>query len=101
MRIEVRVSGGVTGVRRPPAVVDTSELEPDAAAELEALAARVDLSASEAGPAGPDRLQFDVVVDGPQGRRAGRLHEGRLAPEAEALIRAVRRKARAEARRPR
>ena len=90
MRIEVRVSGGVTGVQRPPATVDTARLDPREARELEALAQRVDLSGT-AGPVGPDRLQFDVVIEGPWGRRAGRLHEGSLTPEAAELIDRVRR----------
>ena len=39
VRIELRVEGGFAGIRRPPLVLETNELEPDARRELEALAA--------------------------------------------------------------
>ena len=86
MRIELRISGGVTGVRRPPLVVDTATLDPGEAAELEALAARVPLGPGGAPP-GPDRLQYDLVVDG----RSGTFHEGAMPPAAIELVERLRR----------
>ena len=80
MRLELRVSGGVAGVRRPPVEVETSEREDREA--LEALAARVAAEAAPADPPGPDRFQYDLLVDG----RPVRLHEGALSPEAAELI---------------
>jgi hypothetical protein len=35
MRIEVRVQGGFAGIRRPPLVLETTDLEPGTARELE------------------------------------------------------------------
>ena len=79
MRIELRVSGGVAGIRRPPVEVDTRERADGPA--LEALAARV-VAQPERAPAGPDRFQYDLRVDG----ATARLYEGALSPEAAELI---------------
>jgi hypothetical protein len=84
MRIELRTSGGVTGVARPPIVLDTAGLDPSDAAALEALAERVRDQPS--GPAGPDRFQYDLRL----GERTVRLHEGALSPEAAELIERLR-----------
>ena len=85
MRIELRVSGGVAGVRRPPLVVDTAGLDARDAAELEDLAARVPLGPGGAPP-GPDRFQYDLVIDG----RSGTLYEGAMPPAAVELVERVR-----------
>jgi hypothetical protein len=84
MRLELRTSGGVAGIRRPPVVVETGERDDGPA--LEALARRVAAAAPPADPAGPDRFQYDLRVDGVPVR----LHEGALSPEAEELIRGMR-----------
>lgn len=64
MRIEVRTQGGFAGhIRRPPLVVDTAELDPDHARELERRAAEL----PEPGPPparGADLMRYDVLVDG-------------------------------------
>jgi hypothetical protein len=86
MRLELRVSGGVAGISRPPISVDTSELPAGDAAELEALAQRVAAAPSRAEPPGPDRFQYDLRIDG----RELRMHEGALSPEAAELIRRMR-----------
>jgi hypothetical protein len=80
MRIELRVSGGVAGIRRPPVELETSGREDGA--ELEALAASVAAQPGDMGRGGPDRFQYDLRID----QVSVRLHEGALSPEAEALI---------------
>jgi Emfourin len=82
MRLELRVSGGVAGVRRPPVTLDTTTLPPAEAAEVEALAERVAAQPPPPGPAGPDRFQYDLRIDD----RELRLHEGALTPEASDLL---------------
>jgi hypothetical protein len=79
MRLELRVSGGVAGLRRAPVALDTRECADGP--ELEALATRVVAQAPPPVP-GPDRFQYDLTVDD----RAIRLHEGALTPEAQELI---------------
>jgi hypothetical protein len=89
VRIELRTSGGVAGVRRTH-VVETARLgEPDAS-ELEALAARVELPQRPPAPRGADRLQYDLVVESEQGRRAGTLREDAMDDAARALVVRVR-----------
>ncbi|MEA2282536.1 MAG: Emfourin [Solirubrobacteraceae bacterium] len=89
MRIELRISGGVAGVRRTH-IVDTARLgEPDAS-ELEALAATVELPSRAPAPRGPDRRQYDLVLESEQGRRAGTLREGAMDDAARALVARVR-----------
>jgi hypothetical protein len=89
VRIELRTSGGVAGVRRTH-VVDTAELPERDARELEALAARVRLPEPPPPPRGPDRMQYDLVIESKDGRRAGTLREDALDDPARALIDRVR-----------
>jgi hypothetical protein len=89
VRIELRSSGGVAGVRRTFAV-DTATLPEREAAELEALAARVRPPAPAPPPRGPDRLQYDLVIESEAGRRTGTLREEALDDDARALIARVR-----------
>jgi hypothetical protein len=85
MRLELRTSGGVAGIRRPPVAVETRERDDGPA--LEALATAVaDGARAEAPPAGADRFQYDLRVDDV----TVRLHEGALSPEAQELIRRMR-----------
>jgi hypothetical protein len=61
VRVEVRVHGGFAGIRRPPVVLDTAELEPALAREIEALAGA--LPAGRGRPErGADYLHYDVLV---------------------------------------
>jgi hypothetical protein len=79
VKLELRVSGGMAGLRRAPVELDTRERADGP--ELEALATRV--AGQEPSPAaGADRFQYDLTVDG----RSLRLHEGALTPEAAELI---------------
>jgi hypothetical protein len=89
VRIELRVSGGVAGVRRTH-VLDTAELEPGQARELESLADRLELPEPPPAPRGPDRRQYDLVLDSGTGRRAGTLREEAMDETARALVARVR-----------
>jgi len=84
MRLELRVSGGVAGLARPPVEVDTSEREDGP--ELEALAARVTAQDVSPRPAGADRFVYELRIDD----RAIVLHEGALSRDAAELIRRLR-----------
>jgi hypothetical protein len=95
MRIEVRQQGGFAGsLRRPPLVVETEELEPALARELETLAAR--LPAGAGGPGrGADLMRYDVLIDDPGGRRTAAFFE----PDVPAPVRALLKLARQAGRR--
>jgi hypothetical protein len=80
MRLELRVSGGVAGLRRPPVEVDTGDRADGP--ELEALADRVRATPPPAVPPGPDRFQYELVVD----THTVRLHEGALSDDARELV---------------
>ena len=84
VRLELRVSGGVAGLARPPVEIDTGER--DDGPELEALAARVRSAPPPVVPPGPDRLQYDLVVDD----RTLRMHEGAMTDDARELVRRLR-----------
>jgi hypothetical protein len=84
MRIEVRQQGGFAAtVRRPPLVVETDELEPGLARELERLAAA--LPAGGAPGRGADLMRYDVLVDDASGRRTAAFFE----PDVPAAVRAL------------
>jgi emfourin len=83
MRIEVRQQGGFAGLRRPPLVVETEDLEPALARELEQLAA----SLPAGGPPGrgADLMRYDVLVDDASGRRTAAFFE----PDVPAPVRSL------------
>jgi hypothetical protein len=88
MRIELRVHGGFAGIRRPPLVVETEELEPAAARELETLAAGIPAG----GPPGKgaDFMIYDVLVDDASGRRTATFSEPDVPAQVRALLRLAR-----------
>jgi hypothetical protein len=89
MRIEVRQQGGFAGhIRRPPLVVETDELEPGDAHELETLAA----SLPAGGPPGrgADLMRYDVLVDDPSGRRTASFFEPDVPAPVRRLLRLAR-----------
>ena len=96
MRIELRVHGGFAGIRRPPLVLETEELEPGTARELETLAAGLSAGDSpERGaglPAGrgADRMIYDVLVDDASGRRTATFCEPDVPEQVRALLRLAR-----------
>jgi hypothetical protein len=73
MRIELRVHGGFAGLRRPPLVVETEDLEPSTARELETLASG--LPAGGPRGRGADLMCYDVLVDDASGRRTASFYE--------------------------
>ena len=89
MRIEVRVQGGFAGnVRRPPLVVDTRELDPAAARELERLAN--ELPAGGTPGRGADLMRYDVLVDDACGTRTASFFEPAVPDQVRALLRLAR-----------
>ena len=89
MRIEIRQQGGFAGnVRRPPLVVETDDLEPAAARELEELAA----SLPAGGPPGrgADLMRYDVLVDDASGRRTAAFFEPDVPEPVRRLLRLAR-----------
>jgi hypothetical protein len=89
MRIEVRTQGGFAGsVRRPALVVETEDLEPADARELEALAAA--LPAGGPPGRGADLMRYDVLVDDASGRRTASFFEPNVPEAVRALLRLAR-----------
>ena len=92
MRIEVRTQGGFAGsVRRPSLVVETEDLEPADARELEALAAALPAGGpgGRAG-VGADLMRYDVLVDDASGRRTASFFEPNVPAAVRALLRLAR-----------
>lgn len=88
MRIEVRVQGGFAGLRRPPLVIETSELDPGMARELESLAAA--LPAGGPPGRGADLMRYDVLVDDASGRRTATFFEPDVPEPVRRLLRLAR-----------
>jgi Emfourin len=89
MRIEVRQQGGFAGhMRRPQLVVETDDLEPGLARELEALAAG--LPAGGPPGRGADLMRYDVLVDDASGRRTAAFFEPDVPPPVRALLKLAR-----------
>jgi hypothetical protein len=89
VRIQVRVQGGFAGIRRPPVLLETSELEPETARELEELAAG--LPAGGAPPTrGADLMRYEVTVDDASGHRTAVYHEPDVPEQVRTLLRLAR-----------
>jgi hypothetical protein len=88
MRIELRVHGGFAGIRRPPIVLETEELEPGTARKLETLASG--LPAGGPPGRGADYMRYDVLVDDPTGRRTATFCEPDVPEQVRALLRLAR-----------
>ena len=88
MRIELRQEGGFAGLRRRPVVVETEELEPGVARELEALAAN--LPAGSPPGRGADLMRYDVLVDDAGARRSATFFEPEVPAEVRELLRLAR-----------
>jgi hypothetical protein len=89
MRIEVRQQGGFAGLRRPPIVVETEELEPGVARELETLAAALP-AGGPGGRVGADLMRYDVLVDDAGGHRAASFFEPEVPGPVRELLRLAR-----------
>jgi len=88
MRIELRSHGGFAGIRRPPVVLETEELEPGLARELETLAAG--LPAGGPPGRGADFMHYEVLVDDASGRRTASYSEPDVPPAVRDLLRLAR-----------
>jgi hypothetical protein len=89
MRIEVRQQGGFAGtVRRAPLVVETDDLEPALARELETLAAQ--LPAGGPPARGADLMRYDVLIDDASGRRTAAYFEPDVPEPVRALLKLAR-----------
>jgi hypothetical protein len=88
MRIEVRQEGGFAGLRRPPVVLETEDLEPAVARRLEELAAG--LPAGGPPGRGADQMRYDVLVDDAGGRRSATFFEPDVPAEVRELLRLAR-----------
>ena len=89
MRIELRQQGGFGGLRRPPIVIETEDLEPGLARELETLAAALP-AGGPGGRVGADLMRYDVLVDDPGGRRSATFFEPDVPAEVRELLRLAR-----------
>ncbi|HEX2412959.1 MAG TPA: protealysin inhibitor emfourin [Solirubrobacteraceae bacterium] len=88
MRIEVRTQGGFAGLRRPPLVVETDELDPELGRQLERLA-----TALPKGPGpgrGADLMRYDVQVDAGGTRRQATYFEPAVPEPVRDLLRLAR-----------
>ena len=91
MRIEVRQEGGFAGLRRPPTVVETEDLEPALARDLEKLAAGLPAGGPiQSRPPGADQMRYDVFVDDASGRRSATFFEPDVPAEVRELLRLAR-----------
>jgi hypothetical protein len=90
MRIELRQQGGFGGLRRPPLVVETEDLEPGLARELERLAAALPAGGAGGPARGADLMRYDVLVDDPSGSRSATFFEPDVPPEVRELLRLAR-----------
>jgi hypothetical protein len=84
MRIEVRQQGGFAGLRPPPTILDTSDLDPTAARQLEQLANS--LPAGNEPGTGADLMRYDVTVSG----RTTTYHEPDVPEAVRKLLRVAR-----------
>ena len=88
MRIEVRTEGGFAGLRRPPLVVETDELDPEIGRELERLATALPTAP---GPSrGADLMRYDVQVDAGGTRRHATYFEPAVPEPVRDLLRLAR-----------
>lgn len=89
MRLDVIRSGGFANLR-VPAHLDTSELPPEEAQEIEALVAQLDLeSLAERSPLrgrGADRFQYDLTVTREEEEHRVTASESEIPPQLRALI---------------
>jgi hypothetical protein len=84
MRIELRQQGGFAGLRPPPLVLDTADLDPNTAREIEQLADS--LPAGTEPGRGADLMRYDVTV----GDRTTSFFEPDVPAAARRLLRLMR-----------
>ena len=91
MRVCLKAFGGIAAtVRRPPIVLDTSQLDPANAARLRRLVCSVRVNPPRSLEIHPDELSYAVDVDDGKDHFEFRAHEASLTPDFRELIQMVR-----------
>jgi hypothetical protein len=88
VRIELRVQGGFAGLRRPPLVLETSELDPGQAREVEELAAA--LPPGTPPGRGADLMRYEVLIVSAGERRSDAFFEPDVPEPVRRLLRLAR-----------
>jgi hypothetical protein len=88
MRIEIRQQGGFAGLRPPPQVIETADLDAKSGRELEELAAN--LPAGGPPGRGADLMRYDVLVDDVTGSRTATFFEPDVPAPVRRLLRLAR-----------
>jgi hypothetical protein len=90
LRIELTRSGGYAGLTTKLGELDTAELPEAEARAIEELVQKADLPAlAAASPmrgGGADRFQYELTIEGPDGRHELAMSEDRIPDELRALI---------------
>jgi hypothetical protein len=90
MKIEVKRSGGVAGLRLPPVTVDSDRLPADDARKLQELIGAADFfnlpPKSPTPPRGADRIQYTVAVDTGDRRHQVQLSEDQMPEGLQRLV---------------
>ena len=91
MRICLKAFGGIAAtVRRPPIVLDDSQLDAANAARLRRLVTSVRVNPPRSLEIHPDELSYAVAVDDGRDHYELRAHEASLTPDFRELIQMVR-----------
>jgi Emfourin len=90
LRIELTRSGGYAGLTTKLGELDTAELPESEARELEDLVSKANVPAlAAASPirgGGADRFQYELTIEGPDGRHELAISEDRIPDELRPLI---------------
>ena len=90
LHIELTRSGGYAGLTTKLGELDTSELPEPEAREVEELVNRADpralAAASPMRGKGADRFQYELTIEGPDGRHELVMSEDQIPPELSPLI---------------
>ena len=91
MKITLKQSGGLAPVRRPPVILDTSELE-EGRDDVEGLARLVAAQPLRPVSPQPDGMSYTLVITGDVGTREVQGTDGDATPEFASLVQHVRRR---------
>ena len=90
LRIELTRSGGYAGLTKKLGELDTAELPEDEAREIEELVRKAGAPAlAQASPMqgrGADRFQYELTIEGPDGRHELVMSEDKVPDELRALM---------------
>ena len=94
LHIELTRSGGYAGLTTKLGELDTAELTETEAREIEELVRKADVPALAAAPpmrgGGADRFQYELTVEGPDGRHELAMSEDRIPDQLRPLIERLR-----------